>query len=242
MQLKLRRSQREGGVMSRTAIFCLDARIEVTREEQQAITRYKLAGQVIYNSETSKKHLERSAKQNDGSMVGGLKGLASAALAAMNLNISVASLQRGQHVECKSLDELLGAEEAIMTACQNLKGYLETAQTFDGREVLVDFATGQPEIIATATTPTPMLVAPATSATPSPAATLSLSGPSSPPAPTLPPPMPPLGAASSSDSRTFAPSPWDRLDPETRRLVLIIVGPTGGLLAFLLLLNMCTHQ
>ena len=230
-------------------IFCLDARVEFTREEQAAISLYKLANQVIYNSEASKKHLERGAIHNDGSMVGGLKGIASVALAAMNLNVSIASLQRGQHVECKSLDELLGAEEAIMTACQNLKGYLETAQTFDGREVLVDFTTGQPEIVATATTPAPMLVAPATLATASPLPALSLSGPASSPDPSLPPPMP---ATSSPGGRMLAPAgqprssqgtaPWDHLDPETRRLIVSIAAPSGGLLAFLLLLSTCAHH
>jgi len=148
MQLKLRRSQRDGGVISRTVIFCLDARVEFTGEEQRHITRYKLQNQVIYNSEASARHLARADAQRDGSIGGNLKSLASVALAAMKLNISIASLQKGQHVECKSLDELLGAEEAIMTACENLRGYLDTAATFDGREVLFDFGTGGPTVIA----------------------------------------------------------------------------------------------
>ena len=160
MQLKLKRSQRDGGIISKTAIFCLDARVEFTRAEQQNITRYKLAGQVIYNSEASKKHLDRADQQQDGSLKGSLKSLASVALAAMKLNISIASLERGQHIECKSLDELLGAEDAIMTACQNLKGYLAAAATFDGREVLVDFADEEPRVVAHATTPDLKLIAP----------------------------------------------------------------------------------
>ena len=36
-------------------------------------------------------------------------------------------------------DELLGGEAAIIEACQNLKAYLETALTFDGREELHEF-------------------------------------------------------------------------------------------------------
>lgn len=160
MQLKLRRSQREAGMLSTNVIFCLDARVDFTREEQQSITRYKLANQVIYNSEASRRLLEKSVAQQDGSLKGNLKAVASAALAALKLNISIASLQRGQHIECKSLDELLGAEDAIMTACHNLRGYLDTAASFDGREVLVDFSDHEPKIVAQAVSPNPQLVAP----------------------------------------------------------------------------------
>jgi hypothetical protein len=166
MQLKLQRSQREGGVMSKSIIFCLDARVEFSPAEQASITRYKLHKQVIYNSEAAQKHLANAGmSMATGSMIGSLKGMASVAFAALNLNVSIESLQRGQHVECKSMDELLGAEDAIMTACQNLRGYLDTAATFDGREVLIDFNTAEPQVVATATAPAPMLVAPAAART-----------------------------------------------------------------------------
>ncbi|MEI9933145.1 MAG: hypothetical protein WDM89_22095 [Rhizomicrobium sp.] len=167
MQLKLTRAQRDGGLVSRSVIFCLDARAELTHEEQANVHRYKLGGQVIYNSEASKRHLDRANAQNDGSMIGGLKSLASVALAAMKLNITVNSLQNGQHIECKTLDELLGAEDALMIACRNLKGYLDTAATFDGREALYDFSSGEPVLIAPRI-PIPVLAVSAPLAEPSP--------------------------------------------------------------------------
>jgi hypothetical protein len=172
MLLKLRRSQRDSGVLTKTVVFCLDAWVEFTPEEQQHIVRYKLQNQVIYNSEASKQYLARSeAAQREGTVRGSLRGLALAAMAATRLNISIASLHRGQRVECKSLDELLGAQEAIMTACENLKGYLDTAATFDGREVLFDFSTGVPELVAQAPglvlTPAVPLPAPTSEARPS---------------------------------------------------------------------------
>ena len=40
-----------------------------------------------------------------------------------------------------------------MTACENLKSYLDTAATFDGREVLFDFSTGDAQAVAQASTP-----------------------------------------------------------------------------------------
>jgi hypothetical protein len=158
MQLKIKRSQRDGGVISKTAIFCLDARVEFTGEEKRHISRYKLGREVIYSSEAAKRHAEKGDANLGSGTVGNLKALGSFVMARLNLNISIDSLERGQHVECKSLEELMGAEEAIMLACQNLNGYLDLAATFDGREVLFDFATGAPEPIAKAIAPTPALI------------------------------------------------------------------------------------
>ena len=171
MQLKIKRSQREGGVISKNVIFCLDARVEFTQAEADNIRRYKLHNEVLYNSEASKRLLDKGSAAHDGSVGGNLKNLAFTAMAAMRLNITVTSLQRGQHIECKSLDELLGAEEAIMIACQNLRGYLDTAATFDGREVVVSFADDGPRAIAQAAAPAPALVIETLSAAPQPALT-----------------------------------------------------------------------
>jgi hypothetical protein len=142
-------------------IFCLDARVEFTPDEKQSISRYKLQNEVIYNSEAQLRLLAKSEAQRDGSVGGGLKGLATMAFAHTKLHITIGSLERGQHIECKSLEELIGAEEAMLAACQNLKSYLDTALTFDGREVLIDFATGAPAIVAQSVTPPVMLAAPA---------------------------------------------------------------------------------
>ncbi len=92
-------------------------------------------------------------------MGSGLKAAALGALSRMKLNITIASLESGQHIECKSLDELLGAEEAIMDACRSLRGYLDAAATFDGREMLIDFTSEEPTVVASS--PAPQLVAPA---------------------------------------------------------------------------------
>lgn len=73
MQLKLQRSQREGGVVSKSVIFCLDARVEFTPAEQASITRYKLHKQVIYNSEAAQKHLASAGmSMATGNMIGSL--------------------------------------------------------------------------------------------------------------------------------------------------------------------------
>jgi len=162
MQLKIKRSQRETGVISSKVAFAIDVRAEYSPSERADIQRYKLQNEVIYNSEASKRHIARGDQQlAQGTTGGNLKSLASFVLARMNLNITIASLERGHHVECKSMEELLDAEESLIDACKNVKAYLDTAATFDGREVLIDFDGTQPAIVAQSVTPAPMTVAPA---------------------------------------------------------------------------------
>lgn len=158
MQLKIQRSQRDSGVISKTAMFCLDARVEFTAEERRHISRYKLGKEVIYSSEAAKLHAAKGDANVGAGTLGNIKAIGSFVMARLNLNISIESLERGQHVECKSLEELLGAEDAIMTACKNLKSYLATAATFDGREVLFKFDADEPEAIAIAVSPSPAAI------------------------------------------------------------------------------------
>ena len=154
MQLKLKRSQRSGGIMGGKVLFALDARADLSAEEQGLVKKYGLGKLVVYDSEARKKHQGAAYGHFDnaasapligtgGSAVRSLwsnaRGLASAAIMALSLRVTVDSLISGQHIECKDLDELLGAEEAIRDACGNLKAYLETALTFDGREEVVEF-------------------------------------------------------------------------------------------------------
>jgi len=147
MQLKIQRSQRMGGVTGTVVLFCLDVRAEYSPDERTNISKYRLGKQVIYNSQAARKHLDNMGVQLDRTQHGGTgerlaglaKGVASFALAALHLNISIDSLGRGHHIECKDLNELMEAEEAVMEACRNLKAYLAVASTFNGSIVLIDF-------------------------------------------------------------------------------------------------------
>jgi len=138
MQILVKRSQRTTGFTGKTVLFCSDIRAEYTPEERANINQYGLGGEVIYNSRAASDHLERSGRQMDGTAMGLLKGLGSLALAKMNLNVTIASLKQGQHIECKDLGELIECENTIVTACKELKNFLEIASTFDGREIVVD--------------------------------------------------------------------------------------------------------
>ena len=151
MQLKIQRSQRMGGAFGNKVLFCLDVRAEYSPAEQANVSKYKLGGESIYSSHAARKHADRAGVQLDRTQTGstaerfaGLaQGAYSMAMANMNLNISIASLGRGQHVECKDLSELIEAEEAIMNACRHLRDYLALAATFNGSIVLVDFSDGE---------------------------------------------------------------------------------------------------
>ena len=147
MNLRLRRSQRSAGMLGNKILFALDARADLSTEERSLVDKYALGKIVVYDSEARKKYGESMQEhlaeaQNSGagrSIWKTTRGLASLAMATLSLRITVTSLLDGQHVECKDLDELLGAEAAITEGCKNLKTYLETALTFDGREEVVEF-------------------------------------------------------------------------------------------------------
>ena len=151
MQLKLQRSQRAGGVLGGTVLFCLDARADYSPAESANISKYKLGGEIVYNSQAAKRHLENMGRHLDrvesdslkDKASGLVRGVASLALAKLNLNISIASLGRGHHIECKDLPELLDAEKTLMDACRNLKQFLDAAATFNGSIILVDFDDGE---------------------------------------------------------------------------------------------------
>lgn len=135
MRLKLSRSQKTGGMITKKVIFILNATADYSNEEQANIKKYGLGSQNIYDSEASRRHGANAANQSGGL----LKGLASAAMAKMSLSITIDSLANGHQVECQNLDELLGAEEAIRSAGENLKGYLDVADSFDGREEVIEY-------------------------------------------------------------------------------------------------------
>lgn len=144
MQLKLQRSQRTAGMMAKKIVFGLNARVHLTPEEDGLVKKYGLANLSVYDSEARKRHADSSQANASTIGYGGgvgafLRGSMSAALAAMSLRVTIASLTQGQHIECKDLEELLGAETAIRDACANVKTYLEVAKTFDGREEVVEF-------------------------------------------------------------------------------------------------------
>jgi len=155
MQLKLKRSQRSGGMLGGKIFFLLDARADLSGDEQALVKKYNLGKTVVYDSQARKKHAEAAIDHFDTagnapvmastggtvarSLWSNARGIARVAAASLSLRVTIDSLTGGEHIECKDLDELLGAEGAIIESCRNVKAYLDAATTFDGREEVVEF-------------------------------------------------------------------------------------------------------
>jgi uncharacterized protein DUF4189 len=156
MALRLKRGQRSGALGK--IIFTLDARMDVSADNRSLIVKYKLGERIIYDSANRRKYADKTAahleNSRDGTSLfdspgrqawGAAKTFArlgaaavNATVSALSLRITVNSLMQGVHVECKDMAELLGAENAIVEAGQNLKAEIETATTFTGEEQVID--------------------------------------------------------------------------------------------------------
>lgn len=180
MQLKITRSQRETGLMSKTVAFVIDARVQFTPKEAEEVNRYKLGPTLIYSSANAQQHAAAVGVQrprtdttgwDSGSKVmqaatdrafAGIMSLGHAALSRLSLSITINSLSQGQHIECKDLEEVMGAENALIQACENLQAYLLTAAQFNGQTQVISFneeAKAQP--VQPITPPTAPALAPA---------------------------------------------------------------------------------
>lgn len=153
--LKVRRGQRPSilrilGLGGRPT-FTLDVRIELTGEDVALVEKYQLGDTHVYSSKARIARMERArdhyatAYEYSKFRGGGLKmldhslyGAYHRFLSKLALKVTVNSLIKGQHIACKDLEELLAAEEAVIEGCRNLRGYLETALSFDGRETLIE--------------------------------------------------------------------------------------------------------
>ena len=147
MQLSIQRSRRMGGLAGGTAFFCLDVRAEYDQEERDDINRYKLGPQIVYQSREAKKHMETAqVRAAEGGWKNLLGSAASAVRGRLATNISIASLGRGHHVECKDMQELLEAEDELREASKNLTRYLQVAKTFNGQRILISYVNGEEQV------------------------------------------------------------------------------------------------
>lgn len=126
MKLLLRRSQKKGMIGNIT--FVLDARSELTPEEQENVKKYKMGKEILYYKE---KVDTSSADPNTWSGIA--RGLAARAL---NIKITVDDVVNGKAIECKDILEMRAAEEQLKEACQLFKQMLESAARFEGEQVI----------------------------------------------------------------------------------------------------------
>ena len=140
MQLLIKRGrQQTGGIINPKYSFVSTVRAQYTEEERALINKYEIGGSVIYDSAQTNQYLEAAGKAGSA-----IKTVGFLVLAKMGLSITVASLQKGHQIMCADLSELLDCENAVVEACKGVRGYLEAAETFDGREIVVDLDEEQP--------------------------------------------------------------------------------------------------
>ena len=121
MQLLLERgSGLMGGV-----IFILNARVEFTPEERSNIRRYRLGNTLIY---------QQYEMTNRGS---GLSGVIGRFLFRMrNIQVTVAGLVNGTHLEFKDIHEMLAVEEHLTITIRNFKDVLDAASGYRGENLV----------------------------------------------------------------------------------------------------------
>ena len=166
MHLLLRRSQRDDGWFSSSMVFILDARLDLTEEEQHLFEKYGLGELVIYSSDdriqnlhSAYEHYDRGAQPLTpipllepsvaqlanqfaelGKMVWhGVVGAGYDVAAWLSLQLTLQSLVDGQHLETQSLEEVVALSDVIEGAVEYLSNYLELAVTYDGREELNEY-------------------------------------------------------------------------------------------------------
>lgn len=128
MKLRLNKSQRSSGVMSKKVVFSLGAQVDLSAQEADYVKKYKMDREVLYNKDRI------NQKAALPSTVGGLVRDISAM--TMNINLTVADLIKGLTIECKDITEILDAEATVKTACGNLKGLLDACAGFEGEEII----------------------------------------------------------------------------------------------------------
>jgi hypothetical protein len=123
MKLLVRRDQKAGLMGGVT--FQLGVRADLSPEENQNISRYRLGRTVLYT---------RGELIDKGS---GLLGLASRlAFKAMNITVLVDDLVGGKRVDCKDIVEMLAVEDQIIEAAKTFNQVLQAAAHFGGEEVI----------------------------------------------------------------------------------------------------------
>ena len=112
MKLRLNKSQRASGVMSKKVVFSLGAQVDLTAQEAEYVKKYKMGSNIVYNKDRVNPEMH-DYKSGKGIMRN---------LSALALNIN--------------LIEMIDAEESVKSACQGMKNLLEACAGFEGEEII----------------------------------------------------------------------------------------------------------
>ena len=120
MKLIIMRDQVSKGMMSKKVHFSILAKVEVTDDEKENITKYKLGNILLYSN-----------MEDRGS---GVLGAISRKAMAVEFNIN--DLINGKKIESDDILEILDLEETIIGAAKNFKQILEASANFGEEEVI----------------------------------------------------------------------------------------------------------
>lgn len=112
MKLIIKRDQAKkmmGGIS-----FELQAKVELTDEENSLISKYKANKEVLMKKEVKIPFTGR----------------------ALVLNITIGSLMMGQTFKCNDIGEILEYEKSVKESCESFKNYIEVMGSFGGEEVI----------------------------------------------------------------------------------------------------------
>jgi hypothetical protein len=142
--------------------FLLDARLDLTPEEEELFEKYRLYDVVVYDSDARTQHAYSAAESYQasaaaaeavplfpatnemhialGNFFASLWHLGAGAthsfISTISAQINLGTLVAGQHLESESLEEIVTVAARIRDAADYLAAYLNVALTFDGREDL----------------------------------------------------------------------------------------------------------
>jgi hypothetical protein len=111
MKLILMKNQAKG-LMGATS-FEVKSQVELTADERKLIDHYGLNSAVLFS-----KKVTFFGQTTDKA-----------------IEVRVRDILGGEGFKCKDLEEVIAYSDSIKSACATLKGYLEVAATFGGKEV-----------------------------------------------------------------------------------------------------------
>lgn len=128
MKLRLNRSQKKSGVVSKNVVFALGAQVDLTAQEQEYVKKYKMGREVLFNKDRMNQRPEIPTKV--GALIRDISAM------TLNINLTVNDLVKGKTIQCKDITEILDAEETVKRACGNLKNLLDACAGFQGEEII----------------------------------------------------------------------------------------------------------
>lgn len=124
MKLLIKRDQKVGGLFGGTITFSLYIRVELSKEEQENVTKYKMGATLLVTT-----HPDTEP---------GPDALRRIPLSSVSLYITFDDLIEGNEITSTDITDMIAVENEIKESCKVFKYILDTAAQF-GEEEIVEF-------------------------------------------------------------------------------------------------------